>query len=182
MNFVPTKSVRARGSRVHGLSYAKRQEPQCGVHLWSVESKRPDVIFAWEQPPKFLLMRHRNRWDLPKGHAEPGESLLETALRETEEETGIPAQSIHVDQNFRFEIEYSVHYRSHGERLKRVTYFLGYLPATRALTLTEHESYLWWSWPQSGSIQAQTIDPLLGAAQAHFRDFPHRLIDAHQAP
>ena len=49
------------------------------------------LLFALESPPKFLLMRHRDRWDLPKGHAEPGETLLATALRETEEETGILA-------------------------------------------------------------------------------------------
>lgn len=136
------------------------------------------LIFALETPPKFLLMRHPNRWDLPKGHAEPGESLLETALRETEEETGINAPSIQVDDTFRFEIEYSVHYRSHGESLKRATYFIGYLPATRPIKLTEHPSYLWWSWPQTGSIQSQTIDPLLEAAQRHFQSFPHRLIDS----
>ena len=31
---------------------------------------------------------HRLDWSLPKGKIEPGESLLETALREVEEETG----------------------------------------------------------------------------------------------
>ena len=33
------------------------------------------------KPQQFLLMRHSNRWDLPKGHCEPGESYVETALR-----------------------------------------------------------------------------------------------------
>ncbi len=87
------------------------------------------LIFALEQPPKFLLMRHKNRWDLPKGHAEPNETLIETALRETQEETGINSESLQIDNEFRFEIEYPVHYRAGGPRLKRVTYFIGYLPA-----------------------------------------------------
>lgn len=36
-----------------------------------------------------LMIRCRNRWDLPKGHVEPGETPDQAALREVEEETGI---------------------------------------------------------------------------------------------
>ncbi|MDR0668363.1 MAG: NUDIX domain-containing protein [Prevotellaceae bacterium] len=35
-----------------------------------------------------MIFRH-NRWDLPKGHCEPGESPEETALREVAEECGL---------------------------------------------------------------------------------------------
>ena len=39
------------------------------------------------------LLIHRNgRWDLPKGKVEQGETLLQAAIRETEEETGIRAE------------------------------------------------------------------------------------------
>ena len=133
------------------------------------------LLFALETPPKFLLMRHRDRWDLPKGHAESGETIFETALRETEEETGLPAGNIEVDRDFKYETEYRVRYRDGGERMKRVTYFIGYLPATRMITVTEHESFLWWAWPQTESVQVQTIDPLLAAASLHFEQFPERL-------
>jgi 8-oxo-dGTP pyrophosphatase MutT (NUDIX family) len=36
-----------------------------------------------------LYEKAEERWCLPKGHVEPGESLAQTARRETEEETGI---------------------------------------------------------------------------------------------
>ncbi|MDR1681522.1 MAG: NUDIX domain-containing protein [Prevotellaceae bacterium] len=36
-----------------------------------------------------LMIFRYNRWDLPKGHREPGESWEETALREVEEECGL---------------------------------------------------------------------------------------------
>ncbi len=133
------------------------------------------LLIALDNPPKFLLMRHQDRWDLPKGHAEEGEDNLSTALRETEEETGIPSQTITVDTDFRFVSEYTVTYRSLGERLKRVTYYLGYLPTMCPIVITEHESYQWWTWPQTESLQVKTIDPLLKAAREHFEKFPERL-------
>lgn len=132
------------------------------------------LLFAREQPPKFLLMRHKNRWDLPKGHAEPGEDILTTALRETQEESGVPAKDIEVDPDFQFIIEYCVNGVRRGTYEKRVTYFIGYLPKTRDIELTEHSDYRWWNWPTE-AIQSQTIDPLLNAAKIHFESFPERL-------
>lgn len=38
---------------------------------------------------KFLLIYRRNRWDLPKGHLDEGETMVECALREVREETGL---------------------------------------------------------------------------------------------
>lgn len=38
---------------------------------------------------RLLLMRRNNRWDLPKGKVEEGETLARAAVRETEEETGL---------------------------------------------------------------------------------------------
>lgn len=39
-----------------------------------------------------LLILRNGRWDLPKGKVELGETLLQAALRESEEETGIKVQ------------------------------------------------------------------------------------------
>ncbi|MCI7514212.1 MAG: NUDIX domain-containing protein [Bacteroidales bacterium] len=38
----------------------------------------------------YLLIKRNGLWDLPKGHQEDGEDIQVTALREVEEETGIP--------------------------------------------------------------------------------------------
>jgi 8-oxo-dGTP pyrophosphatase MutT (NUDIX family) len=38
---------------------------------------------------KYLVLRAYRNWDFPKGEVETGESPLETAIRETREETGI---------------------------------------------------------------------------------------------
>ena len=37
------------------------------------------------------MIRAGSRWSFPKGHVEPGETLLQAASRETREETGIEA-------------------------------------------------------------------------------------------
>ena len=56
----------------------------------------------------FLLMRHPHRWDLPKGHVDPGEDELQCAVRELEEETGIDVDAIEIDAEFRFTAQYPV--------------------------------------------------------------------------
>lgn len=43
---------------------------------------------------ELLMIRLRNRWDLPKGHIEEDEESHMTALREVKEETGIKAEAI----------------------------------------------------------------------------------------
>ncbi len=125
------------------------------------------VIFTRSRPTSFLLLEHKDRWDLPKGHLEPGEELLETALRETHEETGIPASELSVDPSFRYHIQYPVSSKKWGDCLKSVTYFLAFVPSPRAPTLTEHVGYRWFPWP-TGKIQTQSIDPLLEAVKHHW--------------
>jgi bis(5'-nucleosidyl)-tetraphosphatase len=133
------------------------------------------LLFHQGAAPCFLLMQHANRWDLPKGHAEGDEEILQTALRETEEETGIPAADIVVDRDFRFIVEYQVSGTKRGDYLKRVTYFLGYVPRPVAPILTEHIGFRWFEWPAEQPLQASTIDPLLEAATNHFALYPERL-------
>ncbi|MEM8732966.1 MAG: NUDIX domain-containing protein [Planctomycetota bacterium] len=127
------------------------------------------VIFSETQPPQFLLMQHRDRWDLPKGHAEPGESLLETALRETEEETGIARDQLRVDETFRFVLEYYVEHSKRGRYPKRVTYFLARVSEPCEINLTEHIGYEWRPWP-TGPVQTETIDPLLSAVKTYWEE------------
>lgn len=128
------------------------------------------LLMSSGSPQRFLLMRHHDRWDLPKGHAEPGETLRQTALRETEEETGIAASQIVLDPDFSFSLTYPVTYRRQGNQVfeKTVTYFLGYVECERPIVCSEHAGYEWQNWSPPHRIQAETIDPLLSAVADHF--------------
>lgn len=46
------------------------------------------------QQGQLLFIFRQGKWDLPKGHPDPGESTQETALREVEEECGLDQLSI----------------------------------------------------------------------------------------
>ncbi|MGN6134429.1 MAG: bis(5'-nucleosyl)-tetraphosphatase [Aureliella sp.] len=135
------------------------------------------ILMVRRPQPQFLLMRHDDRWDLPKGHAEENEDNLQTALRETQEETGISAESIQVDPEFRFVIEYRVEGKKRGSYDKRVTYYLGFLEEKPQIVTTEHPDFRWWDWPPAAAIQAKTIDPLLESLKVYFEKFPQRLAD-----
>jgi 8-oxo-dGTP pyrophosphatase MutT (NUDIX family) len=129
------------------------------------------IIVFKREPREFLLMRHPNRWDLPKGHVDPGETDLECALRELQEETGIGADDIELDETFLFEHHYPVRDRSDPSRIsdKTLLIYLGWLKRDVDLVLTEHEGFAWFSWAPPHAIQAQTIDPLLAAVAEHLQ-------------
>lgn len=65
-----------------------------------------------------LLLKHKSgSWVFPKGHIEPGETLLETALREVEEEAGVVATC--PDEN----ATYITRYHNNKGELREITYF-----------------------------------------------------------
>lgn len=61
------------------------------------------VVFRrTEEGVKFLLLYRRgNYWNFPKGHFEEGEDSMMTALRETQEETGIKKEDLHIVPGFK---------------------------------------------------------------------------------
>jgi len=115
-------------------------------------------------------MKHADRWDLPKGHVEPGESEVECALRELEEETGILLTNIELDPEFRFWSRYTLpmnRSRNPGQP-KELVIFLGRLRTAVEIVVTEHLGYEWFPWQPPHTIQEQTIDPVLASVAEHF--------------
>jgi bis(5'-nucleosidyl)-tetraphosphatase len=143
-------------------------------------NSQPEIVSAGflilRQSPdqSVLLLKHPDRWDIPKGHCDPGETELETAWRELFEETGLNSEQVTLVPEFRWEHDYHVRLREHDDepRLKRLVVFLGIVKSDPELTLTEHQGHRWFPWPPPLPIQAQTIDPLLSAAVEFCDDHP----------
>ncbi len=128
------------------------------------------LILRGQPIDSFLLMKHPRRWDLPKGHVDEGESEMQCALRELEEETGIGAGDIEVDPYFQFENRYLVNQKRYGGKgliEKKLLIFLGRLIRPVKIVVTEHDGYRWFDWSPPHQIQEWTIDPLLHAVHDH---------------
>lgn len=133
------------------------------------EPKSCGILLVCGAPVRsFLLMRHADRWDLPKGHVDPGETEIECALREMHEETGITPGQVTLDPDFRYVQQYEVlsnRYDSHAPPktvLKTLVIFLARVEREFEIEVTEHAGFRWFRWSSPPvSIQVRTIDPLL---------------------
>jgi 8-oxo-dGTP pyrophosphatase MutT (NUDIX family) len=127
------------------------------------------IVMRLQPQMSFLLLRYPERYDLPKGHLESGEDDLTCALRELYEETGIQANDIDIDPDFRFTDIYKTRYkRFPGEKIeKTLVIFLGLLKEEVKVKLDGHISYQWVEWNPPHNIQERTINPLLDHLQKY---------------
>ncbi len=130
------------------------------------------VVFKEDPELSFLLMRHKSRWDFPKGHVDDGESEIECALRELEEETGISEDIIKLDEHFRHANEYQVKQKKRNQELrdKTLVLFLGFIEENVEIVLTEHIGYEWIKWNPPHEIQERAIDPALQAIAEYWNE------------
>ena len=100
------------------------------------------VLFRKEDSKNLFLLLHypSGHWDFVKGKMEQGESIHETALRETKEETGIT--DIRFLENFEEWIKYDFQYM--GELVhKKVVFFLAETKTKNVKISHEHLDYAW---------------------------------------
>ena len=127
------------------------------------------LIIRERDSREFLLMKHEDRWDLPKGHVDPGETEMQCALRELLEETGIDNNAIVVHPEFRFTTNYLVRKKRFGTSPvnKTLVVYLATLRRDVKIVPTEHPDYQWIVWNPPHQIQEKTIDPLLAYAEQY---------------
>ena len=100
------------------------------------------VLFRKENEKILFLLLHypSGHWDFVKGKMEEGETPHETAIRETQEETGIT--DVEFLDNYEEWIQYNFQYQ--GELVqKKVVFFLGETK-TKDITIShEHLNFTW---------------------------------------
>ena len=134
----------------------KRADRSAGVEVRHQRHKSAGVIVfrragAAGAECLFLLvlsrLTKRPLWEFPKGGVEKGETVLEAALRELTEETGIPASDVRLIPDFQRTEDYRFTAGDDGRRTlihKQVTYFLG--ETTRSdvvLSAKESSEFAW---------------------------------------
>lgn len=104
-----------------------------------VKNKNGDYLF---------IFRH-GKWDLPKGKAEPGESIEETALREVEEECGIAPLEI-IEE---LESTYHIYMLKSKWALKRSYWYLMQYNGNQQLVPQVEESITDVQWVKPSEVQ-----------------------------
>lgn len=85
------------------------------------------VIVFYEENGKiyFLVLQQvQGHWSFPKGHAEEGESKLETAIRELKEETGIDKVEL-ISNEVMITDDYTIKKEGKEDIHKTVEFFIG---------------------------------------------------------
>jgi bis(5'-nucleosidyl)-tetraphosphatase len=97
----------------------------------------------------YLLLKNARHgaWGFPKGHSEDDETPMQTALRETREETGIT--DLQVIPGFEVSDTYQVHTPKRGEYRKTVTYFLARTPKAAHVQSHEHAASGWFDYTEA---------------------------------
>jgi len=120
---------------------------------------------AW----RYLLLRVFRTWDFPKGGVEPGESPLEAAMREVEEETTLTNLEFRWGEAFRETLPYS------GGKVAR--YYVATSPAGQVslpispeLGRPEHHEFRWVAHADARRLLPERLQPVL--------EWAHQVVEA----
>jgi 8-oxo-dGTP pyrophosphatase MutT (NUDIX family) len=122
---------------------------------------------------KFLLLYKRGEyWNFPKGHFEHGEKSMQTALRETQEETGIKPEELKIIPGFKGYEKF--HFFSGTQKINDTVIL--YLAETRQaevkISTREHSGYAWFLYSDAVKILRRYEETRRVLKQAH--DFIRR--------
>lgn len=111
-----------------------------------------------------LVLRAYRNWDLPKGMPEPDEEPLQTALRETAEETGLSVLTLPWGDDYRETEPYA---KGKVARLYIALFGEGEvsLPVSAELGRPEHHEFRWVSFAAARELLPPRFGPILHWAQ-----------------
>ena len=97
-----------------------------------------------QNPTRYLCVRAYSNWDFPKGHLEKGESLLDAAIRETEEEVSLTKRDYHLLGLVAPPVVYKNGKKTaHYFLAERVSNSRPFLPVSPELGKPENDEFSW---------------------------------------
>lgn len=165
--FLPNKTPRQVVDMRKHLGISRRAHRAAGMVVYFMEVES-DEDYNWKEKLKFLLIKGGFGWEFPKGHIEEGETRLETAKRETKEETGLTIERIHPDFNFLSKYLVTINYKTRKKLWnpipKTVAYFMGVAPSKDVKLSFEHSEYGWFSYGEAFEKLTNNKKEVLNAA------------------
>ncbi|MBT3329358.1 MAG: NUDIX domain-containing protein [Nitrosopumilus sp.] len=113
------------------------------------------ILYRKENSKKLFLLLHypSGHWDFVKGKMEKGETIQQTAVRETKEETGITDITFVED----FEEWIGYNFKHKGELIqKKVVFFLAETKTKTIKISHEHSGYTWMDY--NASMEKTTFE------------------------
>lgn len=136
-----------------------------GKNLIKEKSAGIVIFYMGRKEPLFLLLHYpQGHFDFPKGHIEKGEDPLTTALRETEEETGL--KSLRIIEGFEEKIHYFYKFKE-TLHYKEVVYFLAESNTKEVKLSYEHKGFKWL--PYKKALKTITFDNSKNILKKAFR-------------
>lgn len=118
--------------------------------------------------PIFLCVRAYSNWDFPKGHVEDGETLLQAALRELEEETTLTTEDVALTGMMAPPVIYRNGKKTaHYFLAERKTEVQPFLPVNPELGKPENDEYAWFTISQMESIMPARLLPVVEWIKAY---------------
>ncbi|HLY76794.1 MAG TPA: NUDIX domain-containing protein [Thermoplasmata archaeon] len=123
------------------------------------------AIVVEPKGPRFLLLHEpaEDRWCFPKGHVEPGETLLEAARREVAEESGLHDLDVHEELG---EVSYRFYQPARDRNvIKTSVYFLAFTAQTETTLESTFDEARWAPAPEAARLlRFETDRRMLAAA------------------
>jgi 8-oxo-dGTP pyrophosphatase MutT (NUDIX family) len=112
------------------------------------------ILQSGDEHQFLLIQHHAGHWGFPKGHADPGETAVQAACREFEEETGITRFTLLDDASFSEQYPYT---RNGKKFNKIVVYYLAFVQSVTVNCQPEEiKAYDWLSYDRA--ISRLTFD------------------------
>jgi 8-oxo-dGTP pyrophosphatase MutT (NUDIX family) len=133
----------------------------------SVPELAAGAVVVEPKQRRYLLLHEpaEDRWCFPKGHVEPGETLLETARREVAEESGLDALDIREELG---EVAYRFYQPARDRNVfKTSVYFLAFTTQTETTLESTFDEARWSLAPEAERLlKFETDRRMLAAAVA----------------